>query len=186
MMRLLIALVVVTLVPAMCVAQDNLVPSGDLEGGLVEGWLTDVIVGPVQFSVTEENVHGGGKALLLEMQKDGRGIARSPAFAVEPGKQYRVSVWAAAEGAPENMVYARVHWWAGEPGVASEEKIKDDTEHAGGTFDWKELTGTVTAPADAVKATIRLETGGDTGVLNTETEGPFWVRFDDLRVEAVQ
>lgn len=185
-MRLLVGLAVVILAPALCLAQGNLVPSGDFESGLVEGWLTDVIVGPVEFGIITDNVHGGTKALLLQMGQNGRGIVRSPAFEVQPGRRYRITVWAAAEGAPADMVYARVHWWAGEPGVASEEKIKDDTQHVGGTFDWTELTATVTAPADAVKATIRLETGGDTGVLNTETDGPFWVRFDDLSVVPVE
>ncbi len=185
-MRTIVIVSLLLLAAGLCVAQGNLVPSGDLEQGLTEGWLTDVIVGPVEFSIDGENVHGGTKALLLQMGQNGRGIVRSPAFAVEPGKQYRVTVWATAEGAPAEMVYARVHWWAGEPGVASSEKIKDDTRHAGGTFDWTELAATVTAPADAQMATIRLETGGDTGVLNTETEGPFWVRFDDLSVVPVE
>ncbi len=185
-MRLLMVMVLASLASTMCLAQDNLVPSGDFESGLVEGWLTDVIVGPVEFSVNGDIVHGGGGALLLAMGQSGRGIVRSPAFAVEAGKQYRISVWAAAEGAPADMVYARIHWWAGEPGVASAEEIKADTEHAGGSFEWRELAATVTAPADAVKATIRLETGGDTGVLNTETEGPFQVRFDDLTVVPVE
>jgi hypothetical protein len=95
-------------------------------------------------------------------------------------------VWAKAEGAPDKMVYARVHWWKGLPGIQSDEKIKDDTEHAGGTFDWKELAATITAPGDAKMATVRLETNGDTGVLNNETEGEFWVRFDDLTVRPAQ
>ncbi|MGD9497303.1 MAG: carbohydrate binding domain-containing protein [Armatimonadota bacterium] len=185
-MRLMMMLVLALSVPAGCLAQGNLVPSGNFEQGLTEGWLTDVIVGPVEFSIDREMRHGGEQSLLLQMGKDGRGIARSPAFAVQPGAQYRVSVWVSAEGAPEGMVYARIHWWAGEPGVASAEKIKDDTEHAGGSFGWRELSGVATAPADAVRATIRLETGGDTGVLNTETAGPFWVRFDDLTVVPVQ
>lgn len=185
-MRLATGVLLLVALPAICLAQGNLVPTGDFESGLVEGWLTDVIVGPVEFAMCTENVHGGEQAVRLDMGKDGRGIARSPAFQVEPGQQYRVSVWAQAEGAPEQMVYARVHWWAGQPGIASEEKIKDDTEHAGGTFEWQELTGTVTAPADAQMATVRLETGGDTGVLNTETEGPFTVRFDDLSVDPVE
>lgn len=171
---------------ALCLAQVNLAPGGDFENGLTEGWLKDVIVGPVEFVIDREFVHGGRQSLLLKMGKNGRGIVRSPAFPVEPGKQYRISVWATAEGAAENMVYARVHWWAGEPGVASAEKIKDDTRHMGGTFGWTELTGTVTAPADAQQATIRLETGGDTGILSAETAGPFWVRFDDLSVVPVQ
>ncbi len=185
-MRLTAMMTIALLTPALCLGQDNLVPGGDFEQGLTEGWLTDVIVGPVEFSIDEESVHGGTKALLLQMGQSGRGIVRSAAFAVEPGKQYRVTVWASAEGAPADMVYARVHWWAGEPGVASGEKIKDDTPHTGGTFEWTELTATVTAPADAQMATVRLETGGDTGVLNTETEGPFWVRFDDLSVVPVE
>ena len=185
MMRLLIAVMLAALAPALCMAQENLVADGGFEGGL-EGWITDVIVGPVDFVECKEVVHTGTTSLLMNMGKDGRGIARSAAFEVEPGKSYRISVWATADGAPENMVYARIHWWKTEPGVASEELVCSDTAHAGGTFGWQELTGTVTAPADATKATVRLETGGDTGVLNTETAGPFWVRFDDLVVSAVE
>jgi len=185
-MRLTAVVTVALLAPALCLAQGNLVAGGDCEQGPTEGWLTDVIVGPVEFSVNGDIVHAGGGALLLVMGPSGRGIVRSPAFAVEPGKQYRITVWAAAAEAPVDMVYARVHWWAGEPGVASAETIKDDTQHVGGTFDWTELTATVSAPSDAQMATIRLETGGDTGVLNTETEGPFWVRFDDLSVVPIE
>lgn len=171
---------------ALCLAQANLVPGGDFERGLTEGWLKDVIVGPVEFVDCRLVVHGGQQSLLMNMGKNGRGIVRSPAFAVEPGKQYRISVWATAEGAASNMVYARVHWWAGAPGVASAETMLDDTQHMGGTFGWTELTATVTAPSDAQQATIRLETGGDTGVLSAETAGPFWVRFDDLSVVPVE
>jgi len=185
-MRMITIVTLALLAAGLGVAQENLVPSGDFEQGVTEGWLTDVIVGPVEFSVNGDIVHGGGGALLLVTGQNGRGIVRSPGFAVEAGQQYRISVWAAAAEAPADMVYARVHWWAGEPGVASSEKIKDDTPHVGGTFDWTELTATVTAPADAQTATVRLETGGDTGVLNTETEGPFWVRFDDLSVVPVE
>lgn len=184
-MRLTIIALALSLA-ALCLAQENLIPGGDFESGLTEGWLKDVIVGPVEFVIGGETVHSGQQALLLKMGKNGRGIVRSPAFEVEPGRQYRISVWATAEGAAENMVYARVHWWAGEPGVASTEKIKDDTQHIGGTFDWTELTATVTAPADAQQATIRLETGGDTGLLSAETAGPFWVCFDDLSVVPVE
>lgn len=180
-MRLLMALTVAALMPIVCTAQDNLVTNGGFEDGF-EGWITDVIVGPVEFIECKEVVHSGTTSMLMTMPEDGRGIARSPAFEVEPGKSYNVSVWATAEGAAENMVYARVHWWKTEPGVASEELICSDTTRAGGTFDWTELTATVTAPADATKATVRLETGGDTGLLSAETEGPFWVRFDDLVV----
>lgn len=178
-MRLLIAITLAALMPVMCMAQDNLVTNSGFEDGF-EGWITDVIVGPVEFIECHASVHSGETSMLMKMDKDGRGIARSPAFEVEPGESYDLSVWATAEGAAEDMVYARIHWWKTEPGVASDEEIKADTEHAGGTFDWTELTATVTAPADANKATVRLETGGDTGVLNAETDGPFWVRFDDL------
>lgn len=184
-MRLLVVITFAVLVPVACMAQDNLVVNGGFEDGF-NGWITDVIVGPVEFVECHKVVHGGTTSMLMNMPKDGRGIARSPAFEVEPGKSYNISVWATAEGAAENMVYARIHWWKTEPGVASDELIKSDTEHAGGTFDWKELTATVTAPADATKATVRLETGGDTGVLSAETEGPFWVRFDDLSVTPVE
>lgn len=184
-MRVLIAITIAALVPAMCMAQDNLVANGGFEDGF-EGWITDVIVGPVEFVECKQVVHSGETSMLMNMPQNGRGIARSSAFEVEPGRNYNVSVWATAEGAAENMVYARVHWWKTEPGVASEELIKSDTEHSGGTFDWTELTATVTAPADAHMATVRLETGGDTGVLSAETEGPFWVRFDDLVVTAVE
>jgi len=184
-MRVLIAITIALLVPAMCMAQGNLVANGDFEDGFT-GWITDVIVGPIEFVECHGNVHAGETSLLLKMPKDGRGIARSPAFEVEPGQSYDVSVWATAEGAAEDMVYARVHWWKTEPGVASEELIKSDTAHAGGTFGWKELTATVTAPADAHKATVRLETGGDTGVLSAETAAEFWVRFDDLVVTPAQ
>ncbi|MGC9318218.1 MAG: carbohydrate binding domain-containing protein [Armatimonadota bacterium] len=184
-MRLMTVIVLAGVVPAMCLAQGNLVANGGFEDGL-EGWITDVIVAPAEFVECTENVHSGETSLRIDLGQSARGFARSPAFEVEPGKQYRVSVWATAEGAPEDMVYARVHWWSGPPGVASEEKIKDDTEHAGGTFDWRELTATVTAPADASNATVRLETNGDTGVLNTETDGEFVVRFDDLVVEPVE
>lgn len=180
-MRLLIAITLATLLPVMCMAQDNLVMNGGFEDGF-EGWITDVIVGPVEFIECHANVHSGETSMLMEMPEDGRGIARSPAFEVEPGASYDISVWAAAEGAAQDMVYARIHWWKAEPGVASDELIKSDTRQIGGTFDWTELTATVTAPADATTATIRLETGGDTGLLNAETEGPFWVRFDDLVV----
>ncbi|MFO8079112.1 MAG: carbohydrate binding domain-containing protein [Armatimonadota bacterium] len=181
MMRVVIAITLAALMPVMCVAQDNLVENGGFEDGF-EGWITDVIVGPVEFIECPEVVHSGELSMLMTMPEDGRGIARSPAFEVEPGQSYDVSVWATAEGAAEDMVYARVHWWKTEPGVASDELVKSDTERAGGTFDWTELTATVTAPADANKATVRLETGGDTGLLSAETEGPFWVRFDDLVV----
>jgi len=183
-MRLLITITLVALVPVACMAQDNLVVNGDFEDGF-NGWITDVIVAEAAVKECKAVVHGGTTSMLLSMGKDGRGIARSSAFEVEPGKSYKISVWATAEGAAADMVYARIHWWKTEPGVASEELIKSDTPHAGGTFDWQELTATVTAPADAQKATVRLETGGDTGVLNSETEGPFWVRFDDLVVTAV-
>lgn len=187
-MRSLIAILgVAALVAGMAViAQEgNIVPNGDFEKG-DEGWLFDVIVAPSEASICTEDVHGGSNSYLIKNGKDARGFARSPAFEVEPGKSYRLSVWAKAEGAAEDMVYARVHWWKGLPGIASEEKIKDDTEHAGGTFDWQELAATVTAPGDAKMATVRLETNGDTGVLNTETEGEFWVRFDDLSVTPAQ
>lgn len=184
-MRLVTAVLTLGMLSSVSLAQDNLVANGGFENGF-EGWLTDVIVGPVEFLECKEVVHSGETSLLMEIGDDGRGIARSPAFEVEPGEQYRVSVWATAEGAPEKMVYARVHWWAGPPGVASEERIKDDTSRAGGTFGWTELTATVTAPADAQMATVRLETNGDTGVLNTETDGEFRVRFDDLVVQPVE
>ena len=184
-MRLIIVTVLVAMLAAAGFAQDNLVTNGGFENGFA-GWITDVLVGPVEFIECNEVVPSGTTSLLMNIGKDGRGIARSPAFAVEAGKQYNVSVWATAEGAPENMVYARVHWWKTEPGVASEVEIKADTERAGGTFEWTELTATVTAPADACMATIRLESGGDTGVLNTETEGAYWVRFDDLVVTPAQ
>ena len=72
-MRLLMVMVLASLASTTCLAQDNLVPSGDFESGLVEGWLTDVIVGPVEFTVTEENVHGGGKA--LEMKAEAAGLS---------------------------------------------------------------------------------------------------------------
>ena len=185
MMRLLIPVTLAALAPALCMAQENLVANGGFEAGL-EGWITDVIVGPVEFVKSTDTTHSGSASLQMNMTKDGRGIARSAGFAVEPGKTYRISVWASAEGAPENMVYARVHWWKTEPGVASSELVCSDTNHAGGTFGWQELAGTVTAPSDATKATVRVETGGDTGVLSTETAGPFWVRFDDLVVTAVE
>jgi len=165
--------------------QANLVPNGDFEKGL-EGWLFDEIVLPTEAAVTNEMVHGGANALLISNGQSARGIMRSAQFTVEPGKTYRLCVWAKAEGAADNMVYARIHWWKDVPGVASEEKIKDDTEHAGGTFDWKQLCADVTAPADAHCATVRLETGGDTGVLKADTAAPFWVRFDDVTVTPVQ
>jgi len=184
-MRFAIAITLVALMPVMCMAQDNLVVNGGFEDGF-NGWITDVIVGPVEFVECKQVVHSGTTSMLMNMPKDGRGIARSSAFEVEPGKSYNISVWATAEGAADDMVYARIHWWKTEPGVASEELMKSDTEHAGGTFDWKELTATVTAPSDATKATVRLETGGDTGVLSAETEGPFWVRFDDVVVTAAE
>ncbi|MGI5819938.1 MAG: carbohydrate binding domain-containing protein [Armatimonadota bacterium] len=186
MMRsLIIATTFVALIPMICMAQDNLVVNGGFEDGF-QGWITDVIVGPAEFIECHANVHSGETSMLLQMGKDGRGIARSSAFEVQPGRSYHVSVWATAEGAAEGMVYARVHWWKTEPGVASEELIKSDTERAGGTFDWTELSATVTAPSDATKATVRLETGGDTGVLNAETAGSFWVRFDDLVVNPAE
>ena len=165
--------------------QGNLVPNGDFEKGL-EGWMFDEIVLPTEPSISTDMVHGGANALLISNGQSARGIMRSAPFAVEPGKTYRLCVWVKAEGAAENMVYARIHWWRDVPGVASEEKIKDDTEHAGGTFDWKQLCADVTAPADATMATVRLETGGDTGVLKADTAGPFWVRFDDVTVTPVQ
>jgi len=184
-MRLLIAITLAALAPVACMAQDNLVVNGGFEDGF-NGWITDVIVGPVEFVECHETVHTGTTSMLMSMGKDGRGIARSSAFEVEPGKSYRISVWATAEGAASEVVYARIHWWKTEPGVASDELIKSDTPHVGGTFDWQELAATVTAPADAHKATVRLETSGDTGVLNSETEGPFWVRFDDVSVTPVE
>lgn len=185
-MKLATAIILFVVLPTACLCQQNLVQSGDFEDGLVEGWLTDIIVGPVEFEIGIGDAHAGEQSLRLDIGENARGIVRSPAFAVEPGRGYRVSVWAQADGAPEDMVYARVYWWARQPGVACEEKVKSDTERAGGTFDWRELTATVTAPADAQTATVRLETAGDTGVLNSKTGGPFTVRFDDLSVEPVE
>ena len=187
-MRTLIAVVAVAalLGVAYVVAQEgNMVPNGDFEKG-AEGWLFSVIVAPSEGSLCTDDVHGGNSSYVVKNGKDARGFARSPAFEVEPGKKYRLSVWAKAEGAAEKMVYARVHWWKGLPGVQSDEKIKDDTEHAGGTFEWKELAATVEAPSDAKMATVRLETNGDTGVLNTETEAECSVYFDDLSITPAQ
>ncbi len=187
-MRTLIAVVAIAaLVGAACVVaqEGSMVPNGDFEKG-AEGWLFSVIVAPSEGSISTEDVHGGKNCYLIKNGKDARGFVRSPAFEVKPGKKYRLSVWAKAEGAADKMVYARVHWWKGLPGVQSDEKIKDDTEHAGGTFEWKELAATIEAPSDAKMATVRLETNGDTGVLYTETEGEFSVWFDDLSVTPVQ
>lgn len=185
-MRLATAILIFVVLPAVCLPQGNLVRGGDFENGLVEGWLTDVIVGPVDFEICTAQVHAGEQSLRLDMGENGRGIVRSPALEVEPGRQYQISVWARAEGAPDDMVYARVHWWAGQPGVAVEGTAHSDTDHSGGTFDWREMTATVTAPPDARTATVRLETAGDTGVLSRKTDGPFTVRFDDLLVEPVE
>ncbi len=82
-MRTIVIVSLLLLAAGLCVAQGNLVPSGDLEQGLTEGWLTDVIVGPVEFSIDGENVHGGTKALLLQMGQNGRGNSRwSPASSI--------------------------------------------------------------------------------------------------------
>ena len=97
MMRLLIAITLAATVPAMCMAQDN--RDERWLRGRLRGWITDVIVGPVEFIECREVVHSGTTSMLMNMPKDGRGIARSPAFS-GAGKSYRISVWATAETLP--------------------------------------------------------------------------------------
>lgn len=142
------------------VGEDRHVPSN---------WRFFVIALEAAGSVDPAAPHTGQTSFRFALDEKGKGFLHSEAFDVTPGVTYQVSAWIKGQGA----LGLEMLWWQSYlENLQRSEHHRDVCDPQGATPDWKRITTTFTAPADAKRAYLRL-----VGV-----KGNLWV--DDVAVTA--
>jgi len=132
-------------------------------------WRFYVIALKAADSADPAEPHTGQTSFRFSLDEKGKGFLHSEAFDVTPGATYQVSAWIKGQGA----LGLEMLWWQSYlENIQMSAHHRDVFEPQGATQDWKQITTTFTAPADARRAYLRL-----VGV-----QGNLWV--DDVAVIA--
>jgi hypothetical protein len=168
--------------PALCKTND-IVPNGGFEtkttDNLPEGWITKTYRGTsAEFAFDDAEKHSGSYSYRIQVNPPGGSVLFYPENQlsnIKPGKQYQFSVWVKAKGlgySPNFIAPAiRVNY---KPKRLSPVPTIDLMLEMKGENNWKNLTLTTIAPADAKEITIDF----------LLTKGTVWI--DDLEITEVE
>jgi len=162
---------------------NNLIANGGFEQKgaetLAEGWQTKAYRGTeVEFTLDEKVNHSGALSLKARFDENGGSAMVYPAkqiTGIKSGQTYKVSIWMKAQdlGYSPNFIAPAVRFnfrptrIQPVPTIDLMYEMKD-------TLEWKELTLTSTAPADAEEITLQIML----------TKGTIWI--DDVSVTPVK
>lgn len=159
----------VTMTPRVPPRREELLVQGFEEvaaGELPAEWSVDY-GSAQQMGVSEEEAHGGRRALWLSDEDDRTSVGlRSPRIPAEPGGEYFVEAWWL--GAPENNAAVYLEFWNAD-GNRIEDGVHSFT--CAGKGEWARVLGTARAPEGTVAVTVLLYSG-----TSTTAEG----HFDDV------
>ena len=163
---LLFALVFILFLQSTAFSQaENLVKNGGFEKKgaetLAEGWQTKTYRGTeVEFSLDENVHHSGNLSFRASFAGDGGSAMlypTAPIGNVTPGKTYKINLWVKAQdlGYSPNFIAPAVRFNFRPSRVRPVPTI-DLMNAMKGASEWKELTLTSTAPADAEEITLQI------------------------------